>query len=531
MLGRLATPSPSGNFRHMRRTWGRRLALLAGFFFCSACADTPTNDGSVKVESDGGLEAASGGGSASGGANPMSAGGAGGAGAGGRAMGGGVSDGSLGGAVGWTGGRGALDAALDSPFISGCVDGGSVIANGTWPPSPTTSDPKCNPNCSVSLDGGVGGGTSCGLQCNQARYLNGMPCDTGCCPTNQATPTAFGDNGPTGPSWNVVAVSPSGTECHASAYSLDTAYYTDLYISCSPARYTDTVPDMNATSPPGRPGTGCAGVARIAFGKAAGRDITYVAYATQALCYDPLSEAGPLRFGIGDGESWKFEDIPESLLDTSYSGAPRYLTRMLGLAADESGAPLLLTQSHILRRTGPGQWERFCIPDPPQFSLVVDQANGWYVAGRGTASRRDPDGSWATETTPFTAAALAVGGGTIHMTNGLKYARRVGTTWQEHTFAHDNFPANVSGDIASPSLVSMAIDACGAPHIGEYVTNGQDTFDGYYFRWTPAGWRSARFFSTCGYSNSFSIALSSSEALLAYYDDCRHWVTYHVPLK
>jgi len=262
----------------------------------------------------------------------------------------------------------------------------------------------------------------------------------------------------------------------------------------------------------------------FAFGKIQGKDVTYAAYTTV-----PVSggQAGG-RFGIQDGTQWTFEDIP---------GAP------IALTADLTGAPLVLVGDHVIRRSASNAWDSFCLPDTAAGSgadIAVDATGAWYVARTGSdrvvrVSRRNTNGTWATESVttgapPAFAAAVAVGAGTVHVAytlgvasdagvrsgGELHYARRVGTAWTGHVVMDASSLPKASGETLSVRSVRMATDACGAPHFGVYV-GGSATFDAYYFRFTQAGWRGARFENTCDANAAGGIALTTQRAFLSFW--------------
>jgi hypothetical protein len=262
----------------------------------------------------------------------------------------------------------------------------------------------------------------------------------------------------------------------------------------------------------------------FAFGKAQGKDVTFAAYATVA----PSNGDTRGRFGIQDGTQWTFEDL---------AGAPK------ALAVDTAGAPVVLVGDHLIRRNASNGWDSFCLPDDVAgigADLAVDAAGAWYVARTGAdhvvrVSRRSPNGTWATESvstgTAAFAEAIAIGAGTVHVayTLGLTvdggvqhggtihYARRVGTSWVDHAVVDpDTLPKATPAEGVCVRSLRMAIDACGAPHFGAYV-GGTATFDAYYFRFTEAGWRGARFENTCDENAAGGIALASDRAFLSFW--------------
>lgn len=482
----------------------------------AACSDsTPAANGSGAGARDAGSDhTVTGESGGAGGQGTGTGGRGGGTGTGGRNASGGarpIADGSADGPAPANdgGGNDSGGSLLDGPFVSGCGDGGVAIVNGVWPPSPAT-DPKCAPNCDV------GSTTTCSVQCNRSTadpYL-GAPCDSGCCASNRVTLAQAGIQDNNGPSWHTVGASAAGTVCDARPDGTY-AIWNDLTIDCSPATYTSEAPDRTVTSPDKY----MAGAAQFAFGKVGGKELTYVMYQPGPFNGPFPPPPAPARFGIGDGRTWQFGDVPDTPAVAAYN-----------IAADATGAPLILTEQYVIRRVARGVWQKYCLPNPPQFNLVVDSAGAWYVIKGRTVSRRDPDGSWSSEQAPIS-GVLAVGGGTVHVANGTSYARRVGTSWEKHTFA-TTYPSNSPGQPDVPAAYTdMAIDGCGSPHIAVYATNGLDTFNSYYFRWTQAGWRSFRNVSACGYSNNISIAVAPQNALLAYADDCDLWATLHIPLR
>jgi hypothetical protein len=235
----------------------------------------------------------------------------------------------------------------------------------------------------------------------------------------------------------------------------------------------------------------------------------------------PISPSPPqARFGSKNGTQWSFDDVP---------------ALPIALAVDSTGAPLLLTKDEVLQRKA-ASWTHVNVPiasTGTPAGIATDAAGAWYVVGvTGTevrASRRDPVGTWVTETVAGAnaiSARIAFAAGTVHVSykgsNGLHYARRLGKTWSDH----------VVTDVVAQH--AMAIDSCGSPHFAVWTdsipTMLSQQFHTEYRRWTAAGWRMGDVGqSGCGFGDGVDIALTTSTAKLSYFD-CGFALT-TVPLK
>jgi hypothetical protein len=276
--------------------------------------------------------------------------------------------------------------------------------------------------------------------------------------------------------------------------------------------YWDT-PDSRETDPSGNGNlVALATYPQFAFGGTGARATAYEAYTlvdnngTQTLGPPMRGRLGVAVFA--QKQSW--EDLPIPI------GT---------LAADATGAALLIDQNEILRRTGRGNWESICLPDPagPGVALTVDDAGAWYVARNGTdgkvrVSRHDPGGSWATETVATgTAQSIAHGVGTVHIAylrgGNLYYARRVGSAWVEHLVASYSQPP-AYGQIRHAYLT---IDNCGAPIFAIYAYSAAGEYSSYYTRWTPAGWSERQYYLTSSYGPQLAggIAVTASHGIIA----------------
>lgn len=416
------------------------------------------------------------------------------------------------------------DARTDASEIDATITDGSCGVTGPWPASPAAPDASCTPNCDAS---------GCGSLCpTAADGITGMPCATGCCASNTARLTVVPDPGSSqtgGPVWTSLAISPQGTiYCGMSGgavLSSGTAPFSYAATNDATAQsWAEQGTPDNAILVDAGVLTGAA-VPQFAFGKSGGSDAVFALY-FPSFRGEPQRDG---RFGVRVGGAWSFEDLP------STTGV---------LSADSAGAALVLTGDHVLYRNARGGWTSVCIPDPGAGSgvaLATDADGAWYVARNGTdhvvrVSRRDPSGSWTTEavtsgTPPAFAASIAWGAGTIHLAytvgaatdasadggGDLYYARRVGTAWVSHAVAlAAALPGASPGARPSIGPAYLTLDDCGAPHFAFY-TRGAASFDAYYYRWTPVGFRGARFKNDCDPVLSGGIALSSSDALLSFW--------------
>lgn len=420
------------------------------------------------------------------------------------------------------------------------ADGGTAVS---WPASPASLPATCTPNC---------GADTCASFCpaldsNGIPTGGGMPCDTGCCASNRSQVSIFG-SGNSGPRLGAVAAAPSGRLFYGTSMGADIGDFLVGWSDDDGANWIGMqkilldeygnemwaglrAPDLAQTNPTYFNQIALATEPQFAFGGSSASAGVYMTYTLASIePYGGPYFPGPPsrgRIGVGmPGQGQIWEDLPTA------TGA---------LGADGIGA-LWVNGNKVYRRTGRRTWDATCMPNPggPGVAVTVDGAGAWYVARSGSdgnvyVSRRIPDGEWNTEmVAKGRAAAIALGAGTVHVAyfrNGdLYYARRVGTAWVEHLAVVGNtLPANTPSGHVYLSSAYLAIDTCGAPHLGVYADNGADTFDAYYVRWTTVGWVSARFWSSCDPQLSGGVAVTASRAFLP--TELCGWAVQGIPLK
>lgn len=427
-----------------------------------------------------------------------------------------------------------------------------------WPPSTPTADRQCVPNCDVDTCGSLCPATQTLVGAsgvNGNTELVGLPCDSGCCASNVAVPwqlpTESTHHFSPGSGYTAVAASASGTlyfatcggDLGAPGECTQLGCGRDLLVA-ETTKLDGTVvrggafPDQAITST--APG-GQAYDPQFAFGKWGGKDALFVAYLAIG-----RSEFSPdagytvntffhLRLGTKVAGTWTFETIDDAPCDSGLLTAAYTIGEAKSpfLAADAQGAPVVLLGDHIVRKRDTGEWESMCLPGPTNGggqAITTDASGALYVAradrdGNLRISRRDSVGNWWTEEVTGSlqlvhyndgpgAMALAAGGGTLHLVYhgraGIYYARRVGTTWEQHRMI-SNF---------SVTSLALQLDACGSPHVAAYVSDYLNCGQNYYYRWTTAGWRGAKLNGdqcNSGPTISGGLALTTTEAYMSFW--------------
>lgn len=420
------------------------------------------------------------------------------------------------------------DAVADMPGPVVVGDGGCSTATAAWPASIDTSETTCVPNCDAPTCASTCQVVQTGTDSSGRLYAipteTGMPCDTGCCPTNEATWAAI-SAGCCSSGYATIAADPSGHVHYAGTAGLGYhGTFREWESADGVSWFGGSGPDFAQTDPTFSDNPIRVAVdPHFAFGGSGGSAAEYAAYAlglpwgySPGFPPVPPPPMAPGRLGVTVAGKQTWEDMP------AYGK----------LAADASGAALLLTGDKIFRRTGLRTWESICLPgsEGPGVAITVDSMGAWYIARNGSdglvrVSRRDPNGGWATETVGSGSAwAIAVGVGAVHVAfrkgADVHYARRVGTNWVEHVaMTALNIPPLIPNDGITIANVYLTIDECGAPHLGVFGESPAPyMFDAYYTRWTPTGWVRAHFTNTRNSQLTGGIALTPSHAVLAIFD-------------
>jgi hypothetical protein len=362
--------------------------------------------------------------------------------------------------------------------------------------------PECVPNCDDP---------DCSNVC-----ATGAPCASGCCSANVIEQVHEDDT-------DVGGLAQQGTALRAGPGDL--VYFAKTYHELQYTTLMTTgsssldLPDFSEWNDAQHGPKRVPRVPLLAMDNGGLHTMVYLAYYADTL----PGQAGPPpypaqeRFGINGGSAWVFEDAPAGMTD---------------LEVDSTGQVIALGAQSILVRYGANDWRPVAFPSAlggKPSDLAVDDQGNWYAAGGSTAvrvARRDSSGTWYTEEVDAVATVpqIVYAAGTVHVayatSAGIKYARRVGTSWQKHIARATDFDE-----------WSMSVDACGAPHFGFTSGNFSQTFmyEDNYLSWTAQGWRSVHVGTGCDITG-MHVATTTAATYVPFYG-CSSSAVYAIPLE